>query len=205
MTHLIRHAGFGTSLGQWLRLLALLTWGTGCGINAQVLESVTGGAANSGGATSAGATGGVATGGAAVTGGMSAVATGGAVTGGSTSATATGGAATGGASSSATAAACGDPQAESRWDACHSATTESACLVAGGTWTLSFGYYCDCPTGQGGCPCNKKSQCHGMCMGDSSTDCATQTQGHCSEQSLVLGCQCIFWDESGSAQAVCVD
>lgn len=210
MTNLISSAGFRTSLARWAWLWALLAGGAGCGINAQVLESVTGGAANSGGATGAGTTGGTATGGAGVTGGTSAAATGGAATGGVGIATGgagvpTGGAATGGASSSATAPACGDPQVESRWAACSVATTESACLAAGGTWTLSFGSYCECPTGQGGCPCNKKSQCHGMCMADSSPDCTTQTQGHCSELTLVNGCQCFFWDETGLAQAVCVN
>jgi|GEM_PF-2591520 len=185
-------------LTRALLVAALLAVEVGCGANARVLESEAGGTSNTSGAAGASSTSGAATGGANTLGGSGA-ATGGAngSTGGAT------GLWSGGASGTGTTTACGDPQVESRWETCRSAADEAACQAEGGNWVVSH-QYCDCPTGQGGCPCTRRSQCHGACLGDWDGEC-TQLQGQCTSTALVLGCHCFFWDESGIPQAVCVD
>jgi len=179
------------------------------------IASVATGGAPTGGVAST-MTGSIATGGVACgtqrTGGA-----GGAGGGSNTGGTATGGVAsegTGGTTTGNTSAPdageCGDPAVLSRFDQCTaSASDQSSCETAGGTWhpSLLGTPFCTCPTGQGSCPCNKSSQCRGSCIAGPLTndDCASITVGLCASETGPLGCLCLFHDESGIATTVCVD
>ncbi|MBI4702488.1 MAG: hypothetical protein HY744_15320 [Deltaproteobacteria bacterium] len=107
--------------------------------------------------------------------------------------------------------ACGDPVALAHYPACASAGDQSSCEAAGGSWTivgLDHEPRCLCPTGQGGCPCNRLSQCLSACVADPVDgvfDCEGVVAGHCSPVSITVGCLCWFIDETGVPQGMCTD
>jgi len=104
--------------------------------------------------------------------------------------------------------ACGDKAVMARFAECQKATTQPACEAAGGTWT-AIGLYpeklCVCPTGQGGCPCDRASQCLGSCRAEmvKMWDCAG-VKGSCAPASPHVGCYCWF-DDDGDVDGICAD
>jgi len=90
---------------------------------------------------------------------------------------------------------------------------EEECQAAGGWIACShIGYdtcWCDCPTGQGGCPCWKSSHCRGECISEdeilSSDECEALKMGVCTGRTTNLGCWCRIWNMSGGFQSVCTD
>ena len=105
-----------------------------------------------------------------------------------------------------TSSECGDPALLSRIDLCMAATESVSCAAAGGTWTESAtSSSCECPTGQGSCPCNKNSQCRGSCIAEltAPNDCAGVASGQCSPIMRPRGCYCWFLDTSETPKPLC--
>ena len=105
---------------------------------------------------------------------------------------------------------CGDAEVRESYGACTAATTQTDCEFNGGTWVPIGGDLepsCQCPTGQGGCPCTRPSDCLSTCIGEFADnemwDCEGVT-GHCSPVSATLGCHCWF-DEDGTSTGLCAD
>ena len=106
-------------------------------------------------------------------------------------------------------AGCGDATIGARYDECRSAGDQASCEAAGGWWDiigLSLEPVCQCPTGQGDCPCESSLDCLSSCIAEFPTglfDCEG-ARGHCSPVSLTVGCFCWF-GEDGEAMAICAD
>jgi hypothetical protein len=107
-------------------------------------------------------------------------------------------------------AVCGDPEVLARYPACRAADDEASCLAAGGTWTrigLSPVEACQCPTGQGGCPCDRRTDCLTACIAPTTGGvfaCDGVTVGSCSPVGITVGCWC-FFDAEGNVEGICVD
>lgn len=85
---------------------------------------------------------------------------------------------------------CGDPTPAPQ---CNFYLDATSCAETGGYYSIAFDWYCDCPTGDSGCPCWHADHCQGECIGDSSTDpeaCAKTDIGHCSDSRYEVGCLC---------------
>lgn len=82
---------------------------------------------------------------------------------------------------------------------------EEECYQKGGSWQCSYispdFCWCDCPTGQGGCPCWSAAHCRGDCVieedGLSFDECENQKIGVCTARTTNLGCWCAIWFFSG--------
>lgn len=101
-----------------------------------------------------------------------------------------------------------DPCAPSAsFEQCRSATNEAACTQSGGTWAQvgRGGLTCQCPTGQGNCPCTDSDQCLARCVSLSTSGdaCRQVSSGFCAAQSPFPGCVCTL-DRLG-ANVLCVD
>jgi len=105
---------------------------------------------------------------------------------------------------------CGDELIRAGFATCIAAGTQAACVQAGGTWTivgLGSSPQCRCPTGEGGCPCDRGDQCLGACtaeMGPGNDPCAGVSEGTCTAASPSVGCRCWF-DDQGTIQSLCAD
>jgi hypothetical protein len=96
---------------------------------------------------------------------------------------------------------------------CAASPTAADCTLQGGTWGLQGLTQiesCGCPTGQGGCPCNRASDCLGRCIfmespsGVSpSKSCDGITSFACTERHTT-GCHCEIMDD-GQVGVLCVD
>lgn len=74
-----------------------------------------------------------------------------------------------------------------------------ACEAAGGVWgRIGLHVGCQCPTGQGHCPCARKGDCLGAC------ELRPDAGAWCSAGHDVVGCY-EYLDESGARQQVCAD
>ena len=107
-------------------------------------------------------------------------------------------------------ATCGDPEVMARYRDCTAAEGADACATLGGTWGplgLSPDPFCQCPTGDGDCPCTKDSDCSTLCLAptgaDGINDCSGLVEGTCSAGPTV-GCWCRF-DENGEVSSICID
>jgi len=107
--------------------------------------------------------------------------------------------------------ACVDEAVQARLDECLAATTEDACVAAGGRWGfggLSAVPLCTCPTGEGACECDSPADCvSGWCrapLGSDGEDMCADAVGHCAEWAPEFGCFCVF-QEDGTAWGICVD
>ena len=105
---------------------------------------------------------------------------------------------------------CGDPAVMALYGTCMASTDADACAALGGTWGLiglSTEPSCQCPTGDGECPCTEDADCTATCRaptGDGGIDdCLGVTAGTCAPGPTV-GCWCLF-DTAGSASAICID
>lgn len=171
--------------------------------------SATGGLAAGGNATGGAATGGNATGGGVTGGNMTGGnATGGAATGGNaTGGAATGGAATGGSATGGRSNTCGDAAVMERFTACNVAADAQSCVNLGGTWTqrppAGPSMFCLCPSGDGGCPCTKRSDCVVDCIAPlpMSSVCTEITSWQCADAPQ-LNCWCSL-EDSGNAVPFC--
>lgn len=69
--------------------------------------------------------------------------------------------------------------------------------------------WCNCQTGQAGCPCWKLSHCRGDCMSEEHTlsneVCRALKMGVCSEWTMNLGCHCIADIYGPGFQVICSD
>jgi hypothetical protein len=129
--------------------------------------------------------------------------------GGSAGAAGAGGTSTGGGAGSGGSSTCGDPDVMARYGDCLGADSKMSCEFLGGTWTtVGLAPYeeCQCPTGQGGCPCASSTDCLTSCVGelDLSTWECENVKPTCSPVSITVGCWC-YIDEEGTAQGICVD
>jgi hypothetical protein len=105
---------------------------------------------------------------------------------------------------------CGDPDIMARYAECSSATDADACEALGGTWAplgLNPDPICQCPTGDGDCPCSQNSDCVTACLAPTGPggidDCAGLTEGTCAARPTA-GCWCMF-DSPGAASSICWD
>lgn len=107
---------------------------------------------------------------------------------------------------------CGDKAVIARFEACKAAAGKMAqapCEVAGGTWgRIGLHEGCNCPTGQGDCPCKSAGDCFAECVLDpGSRGCpATAAEGNwrCTAYHDVVGCFC-YLDDKGVMGSICVD
>lgn len=106
--------------------------------------------------------------------------------------------------------ACGDPEVAARLAECRAADDQAGCEGAGGSWG-PVGLYpepiCQCPTGQGACPCTRQTDCLSVCLAEPTSGvfgCDGVVEGHCSPVSMTLGCWC-FFDEDGAVEGICID
>jgi hypothetical protein len=65
--------------------------------------------------------------------------------------------------------------------------------------------WCECPSGDFGCPCWKSTHCRGHCRGDEE-NCIELQIGKCSftQASAPLGCNCVVWQDQGFI-VICAD
>jgi hypothetical protein len=104
---------------------------------------------------------------------------------------------------------CDRVQHEAAFDVCRQATSESACVAAGGRWGsggITTFSRCFCPTGQDGCPCDRLSQCLGACVAPSHPldQCSTVTMGVCQSVVPDFGCVCTLRPEDDFS-GLCAD
>ncbi|MCK9462784.1 MAG: hypothetical protein M0R80_24445 [Proteobacteria bacterium] len=107
---------------------------------------------------------------------------------------------------------CGDEAVRSRFEACKAAAgrhEQSACEAAGGTWgRIGLHEGCNCPTGQGGCPCKRLGDCLAECVSYTNGQGCPKTPAagtwRCTEYHDVVGCHC-FLDDNGEMDSICVD
>lgn len=109
---------------------------------------------------------------------------------------------------------CPGSRTKEEFTACSASNTEEDCKAAGGEWGLhglTQVPWCSCPTGQGGCPCTKASDCFGRCAfiessgGVDLTDpCDGITTFTCTERHTT-GCHCQILDDDGNVGVLCVD
>jgi len=103
-------------------------------------------------------------------------------------------------------APCGD---RAKYAACEWGLEEDACKAAGGRITTGpFGeVFCECPTGDGGCPCDSADDCVYLCLAsnDYVTDCDNIKTGVCSDTNAVFGCVCVLDFDGPGPGLVCFD
>ena len=107
---------------------------------------------------------------------------------------------------------CGDKAIMARFDACKAAAgkhEQAPCEAAGGTWgRIGLHEGCNCPTGQGGCPCKNAGDCLVKCVSYSNGRGCPETSAagtwRCTEYHDVVGCHC-FLDDHGSMGSICID
>jgi len=106
----------------------------------------------------------------------------------------------------ADAGRCGDPDKLARFQECSQSADEASCKAAGGAWSTGpFGeIFCDCPTGQGGCPCSSAEDCLGWCQVDDSNGCPEEGVGSCTARSALFGCVCVYYPHT-ELGLVCID
>ncbi|MBI5534427.1 MAG: hypothetical protein HY898_17010 [Deltaproteobacteria bacterium] len=104
---------------------------------------------------------------------------------------------------SESAQGCGNAALQAAYPSClQSSGDEGSCIAGGGAWVEVLGgqHRCSCPTGQGGCVCTSNSTCLSHCLApyDSAVgSCTGVTQGHCAEQSVIVGEYCAYTDGKG--------
>jgi hypothetical protein len=107
---------------------------------------------------------------------------------------------------------CGDKAVMERFKACKEAASKfdgAACEAAGGNWgNQGLHQGCNCPTGQGGCPCAASSDCLGECLlTPGSRSCpksVAEGSWRCSAHHDVVGCNCRLVAED-MMMAMCAD
>jgi hypothetical protein len=108
--------------------------------------------------------------------------------------------------------ACGNRAVMARFRACKEAASKlerAPCEAAGGIWgTTGLHNGCNCPTGQGGCPCTGPGDCLGVCLlHPGSRECPAspaEATWRCSSHHDVVGCNCRFIGE-GMTMSMCAD
>lgn len=113
---------------------------------------------------------------------------------------------------------CDDPALPALFSTCQNSQDEKSCNEAGGSWR-KYTYcpsdischYCDCKTGQKGCPCRSFEDCIGRCYstknrrpGADLWSCEGVEEGMCSMTALNAGCYCTF-TKDGSIEVWCAD
>lgn len=96
---------------------------------------------------------------------------------------------------------------------CHWGLEQEECHQKRGSWQCSYVVpdycWCDCPTGQEGCPCWSAAHCQGDCMaeGDPMTfeECENTKMGTCSARSTNLGCWCRTYYDRPGFNYICSD
>lgn len=111
----------------------------------------------------------------------------------------------------ADAAPCGDAAVAARFPPCMQTHDQASCEQAGGTWGLiglSHDPACQCPTGQGGCPCLAHADCLSDCIAPIGPggifDCAGVHAGTCSPVGDTVGCWC-WLGSGGQVTPICKD
>jgi hypothetical protein len=107
---------------------------------------------------------------------------------------------------------CGDKAVMARFDACKAAAAkrqQAPCEAAGGTWGwIGLHVGCNCPTGQGGCPCTAARDCLAKCVyGEGGRQCSkppAEGNWYCAPYHDVVGCHCSLNDD-GKPSAMCID
>jgi len=107
---------------------------------------------------------------------------------------------------------CGDPAIRARFEACKAAAgkhEQAPCEAAGGTWgRIGLHEGCDCPTGQGDCPCTRAEDCLAECVsyanGRGCPEAKAAGTWRCAAYHDVVGCHC-FLDHKGEMGSICVD
>jgi hypothetical protein len=105
---------------------------------------------------------------------------------------------------------CGEnPAPDCAWgiedpDECHQARGRYECSHLDPSWC-----WCNCPTGQEGCPCWRASHCRGDCMAEeeilSGEECRALKMGVCSRWTVNLGCWCVADFISPGFEFICSD
>jgi hypothetical protein len=99
-----------------------------------------------------------------------------------------------------------------RFAACKAAAAklrQGPCEAAGGKWgRIGLHEGCNCPTGQGKCPCTSARDCLAKCvLGEDSQHCPeTVAEGkwYCAPNHDVVGCHCAL-DDDGQPSPICID
>jgi len=107
---------------------------------------------------------------------------------------------------------CGDAAFQALFAACKAAAgkmEQVPCEAAGGTWgRIGLHEGCNCPTGQGDCPCARTGDCLAECVLDPGSrgcpETVTGGQWRCSAYHDVVGCFC-YLGEDGAMGSICVD
>jgi hypothetical protein len=107
---------------------------------------------------------------------------------------------------------CGDKAVMARFDACKAAAArleQAPCEAAGGKWgRIGLHEGCNCPTGQGQCPCAAAHDCLAKCLLGEDTqrcpDTATDGKWYCAPYHDVVGCNCSL-DDDGKPSPICID
>jgi hypothetical protein len=91
---------------------------------------------------------------------------------------------------------CGNPP----WEGCNRELGADDCARNGGVWQCEFWRptycFCNCPTGDGDCPCWKVEHCQGQCLGDDLQTCEEIEVGRCSGWLMGSGdCVCTLYPE----------
>ena len=104
---------------------------------------------------------------------------------------------------------CGDEQVQGRFAQCQAAKDEQTCVQRGGAWnTGPFGeIFCQCPTGQSGCPCTSNEQCLGDCVAPMTggQSCESLVQANCAAVGITFGCWCTPMTGPGKFTGICWD
>jgi len=107
---------------------------------------------------------------------------------------------------------CGDRAVMARFETCKAAAgkmEQAPCEAAGGVWgRIGLHVGCDCPTGQGDCPCASAGDCLAKCVSTSNGQGCPETKAagawRCTGFHDVVGCHC-FLDDEGEMGSICVD
>ena len=113
---------------------------------------------------------------------------------------------------------CDDPTLPALFNTCQNSQDQESCNEAGGNWKKYNScppdiscHYCDCKTGQKGCPCRSFKDCIGRCYstknrrpGADLWSCEGVEEGMCSMTALDAGCYCTF-TKDGSIEVWCAD
>lgn len=97
---------------------------------------------------------------------------------------------------------------------CSSQLPRPECETGGGEWVCDSPTSmtcCNCPTGDGGCPCWTRRHCRGYCKSErdiyTHEECESIMVGVCSEDVIQRGCGCFINDheENGGFWMACYD